>query len=302
VEHGGVDAEVSDLTKPENRFERGRGQLVEVYTRVRATDGRPLLFEAYLPATSIRAGERRILTAFAPTALGALLLLALLQLPLAWSLARRLRDRQGEREALLRHAIAASDNERRRIAQDLHDGVVQGLVGLSYRLSAAANGAGDEGRALLDGATEARRSVRQLRSLLVSVYPPDLERIGLEPALSDLVSDLPARGIEARVELAPQRLPSDVEALFYRVCQEALRNALTHADPATLTITVAREAHHARLLVEDDGRGFDVRRAAREGHFGSRLLHDLARAAGGRTEVDSAPGRGTRVRVEVPLG
>ncbi|HLL87615.1 MAG TPA: ATP-binding protein [Thermoleophilaceae bacterium] len=57
----------------------------------------------------------------------------------------------------------------------------------------------------------------------------------------------------------------------------------------------------ARLLVEDDGRGFDAARAAREGHFGVWLLHDLARAAGGRAEIESEPGRGTRVRVEVPL-
>ena len=303
---GEMEAELSDLSEPENRFERGRGRLLEVYTRIRATDGRPLLFEAYLPATSIAASERRYLTAFAPTALGALLLLAVLQLPLAASLAKRLRDRQSEREALLSHAIDASDSERRRIAQDLHDGVVQDLVGLSYKLSAAAGGvSGDDSgharEALLDGAKEARRSVRQLRSLLVSVYPPDLHRMGLAAVLTDLVSDLPARGIEPRVSVAGERLSADTEALFFRVTQEALRNALEHADPKSITIRVSCDAEAAHLLVEDDGRGFDPAQAGREGHFGLRLLDDLARAAQGRFALDSTPGRGTCVHLEVPI-
>lgn len=301
-----TDAELSDLSEPENRFERGRGRLFEVYTGVRSTDGRPLLFEAYLPTLAVEADQRRILTAFAPTAIGALLLLALLQLPLAASLAKRLRDRQVEREALLRHAIDASEIERRRIAQDLHDGVVQDLAGLSYSLSAAAEGstsrdqASDTKQTLVEGAAEARRSVRQLRSLLVSVYPPDLHRMGLAAVLTDLVSDLPKRAIEPRLSLPDGRLAADTEALFFRVTQEALRNALKHAEARTITVRVTAEAKTARLLVEDDGRGFDPATVDREGHFGLRLLDDLARAAGGRIDVDSAPGRGTRVQVEVP--
>jgi two-component system NarL family sensor kinase len=303
LERGGADAEVSDVSRPENRFERGRGQLVEVYSAARATDGRKLLFESYLPATAIRASERRILTAFAPTALGALVLLAVLQLPLAWSLARRLRDRHTEREQLLERAIEASDAERRRIAQDLHDGVVQDLAGLSYSLSAAA-GAADDGdggarRALLEGAAEARRGVRQLRSLLVGVYPPDLERVGLGAALEDLASNLPRRGIEPRVAVTGRPLVPEIEALFFRVAQEAVRNALEHARPTTITIEVATDAEGAHVLVSDDGRGFEATAAVEAGHFGLRLIHDLARAAGGTAELDSAPGRGTRVHVRV---
>src|SRR5205814_387613 len=113
-------------------------QLLEVYVPVRATDGRPLLFEAYLRSSAVSASGRRLWLAFAPALLGGLLLLQLVNLPLARSLAGRLRRAQGERETLLHEALEASQNERRRIAADLHDGVVQDLVGTSYALSAHA--------------------------------------------------------------------------------------------------------------------------------------------------------------------
>ena len=126
-----VDAAVTDLTKPENRFERGLGKLLEVYMPIHTPSGRPLRYEEYYKSSFISARARRIFRQFAPAMLGALILLALIQLPLAWQLARRVRKGQDEREGLLRRAIEASDVERRRIARDLHDGVVQDLAGVS---------------------------------------------------------------------------------------------------------------------------------------------------------------------------
>ncbi|MGZ8476240.1 MAG: sensor histidine kinase, partial [Candidatus Limnocylindria bacterium] len=120
---GGVDASVSDLSRPENRFERPEGDLMEVYLGIRAPNGRPLLFETYQRFSSIASSGSSIWKAFAPALIGALLLLALLQVPLALSMARRLRRGHAEREALLKRVIDASDRERRRIAGDLHDGV-----------------------------------------------------------------------------------------------------------------------------------------------------------------------------------
>ena len=138
LRNGTVDSGVSDLSLPENRSERGLGKLLEVYLPVRTPAGQPLLFEAYQHFSSISSGARDVWLAFLPALIVALLALYLVQLPLAASLARRLRRGSREREELLQRAVDASADERRRIAGDLHDGVVQDLAGLSFGLSAAA--------------------------------------------------------------------------------------------------------------------------------------------------------------------
>jgi signal transduction histidine kinase len=234
-------------------------------------------------------------------------LLELAQIPLAWSLARRLRRGQLEREALLRRAIDASAIERRRIAGDLHDGVVQNLAGVSYGLSAVAEQLpqGSSTRAAVEeGATEARRTVRELRTLLVDIYPPDLHRSGLQAALADLLDGIRSPGCEARLSVRPDlELPRDKEALLFRAAQEAIRNVRRHADAAAVDVSVEADATTAVLVVTDDGRGFDPTAPApsSNGHFGLRVMADLIRDGGGSVDIDSAPGKGTRVRLEVPL-
>lgn len=135
---GETHAELSDLSKPENRYERDEGELYEVYTRVRTPNGTPLLFETYQGSSALVSSGREIWLPFAAALVTSLLLLWLIQVPLAWRLAGRLHRAQADREELLEKALAASIEERRRIAADLHDGPVQELAGLSYSLSAAA--------------------------------------------------------------------------------------------------------------------------------------------------------------------
>ncbi|MEO5900524.1 MAG: histidine kinase [Ilumatobacteraceae bacterium] len=145
---GRIVADVSDLGEPENVYERELGtKLLEVYLPVHAPGGAPLLFEAYYRYNVVQANGSRLWRSFAPIALGALVMLEIVQIPLAWSLARRLRQRLQEREGLLRHALEASEVERRHIASDLHDGVVQDLSGVAFALSARARsgGGGDDG-------------------------------------------------------------------------------------------------------------------------------------------------------------
>jgi signal transduction histidine kinase len=295
-----VDAAVTDLTKPENRFERGLGKLLEVYMPIHTPSGRPLRYEEYYKSSFISARARRIFRQFAPAMLGALILLALIQLPLAWQLARRVRKGQDERESLLHRAIEASDVERRRIARDLHDGVVQDLAAVSYSLSAAAEGAPTPfDTKLREAAAETRRGIRQLRTLLVEIYPPELHRAGLAAALADLLTAAESRGLETRLEVDPElELGREAEALFFRVAQEALRNVIKHAGATHVGVEVARANGRTHLLVEDDGRGFDAERDG-DGHFGLRILADLVRDSGGQLEIDSTPGTGSRVFVEV---
>ena len=310
LETGGVDADVSDLSRPENRFERSEGPLLEVYLGVHAPNGRPLLFEAYQRFSSIASSGSSLWRAFAPPLIGALILLALIQVPLALAMARRLRRGHAEREALLLRSLDASERERRRIAGDLHDGVVQRLAGTSFSLAAAAKRTDDRSDdvardALESGAAQTRQSVRELRSLLVEIYPPSLREAGLESALTDLLAPLDANGTSTELDVpAGLRLPDETEALIYRVAQEAVRNTTRHADASNVTVAVSAADETATLTVEDDGRGFDpeeARARSRSGHFGVGLMGELAADAGGELDIEPAPGGGTRVRLEVPL-
>jgi signal transduction histidine kinase len=310
LDEGGVVSEVSDVSAPENRYERDFGELLEVYTRVQTPDGTPLLFETYQRASSIAARRRELAGTFVPVLVATLVALALLMVPLAWILARRVRAAQRERERLLRRAVEASERERRRIAGDLHDGPVQELAGLSMRLSAAAGSTSDReaGEALRSSATAVRGSVRTLRSAIAGIYPPNLQQQGLAAALSDLVSRFPPQGIEATLEIEPATdLGADVDALLYRSAQEALRNVEEHAGATRVRVVVRVEdgERSAVLEVADDGRGIDpeaAERARADDHLGLSILTDLVRDGGGTLAVSAGPDGGTVVRVEARLG
>lgn len=300
----GVTAEVSDLSKPENRFERRYGDLVEVYTSIRTPGGERLLFETYQRSSSIEASEGDLLATFAPVLVVALVAFAAIEIPLAWALARRVRGAQLDRERFLQRAVDASDRERRRIAGDLHDGPVQDLAGLAMGLSAAAERTDEPARSTLaDAAAATRASIRTLRSAVVGVYPPNLQQAGLGPALSDLTARLQQEGLEVALEVADERFDPDVDALLYRACQEALRNVEAHAHASRVVVSVRREVASAVLEVTDDGRGVaadEVASARGEGHMGLQILEELVRDAGGTLRVASADGGGTVVRVEAP--
>ena len=303
---GEAHAEVSDLTSDENQFET-ESKLLEVYQQLYTTTGEPVLYEAYFRYSGVAAVGRRLWSQFAPIAIGALVLLQLVQIPLAWSMARRLRAGQVERERLLRHAIDASDNERRRIASDLHDGVVQELTGVSLGL--AALGRADEipRTQVLEASSAIRNSIKSLRSLLVEIYPPNLHEEGLESALGDLLGRLAVRGTATKlvVDVSNDDLEPERAAVLYRVAQEALRNVAAHAGAEQVRVTVSRiGADHAQLLVEDDGSGFSAEKASERfaaGHVGLRALTGLVAEFDGVLDVRSEPGSGTRVRVELPM-
>lgn len=306
LDTGRSEAELSDLHEPENRFEEPAAQLLEVYLPVRTTSGTPLLFEAYFRYAGISEAGRRLWLRFAPFSLGALLLLELLQVPLALSLARRLRRTQSQREQLLRSALDATQEERRRIAGDLHDGVVQDLAGVAFSLGAASRRPGrdpDEARESREAADKVRDAARSLRSLLVEIYPPNLYDEGLEAALSDLLARLEPRGIATslRVEAPLGDLDVDATQLLYRAAQEGVRNVVAHADAARVTVAVTATGTGTRLEVVDDGRGLPgAELPERPGHLGLRALGGLAATMGAALTLTSTPGKGTVLALEVP--
>ena len=299
---GGSQAEVSDLTRPENRYEAPGEGLVEVYTQVRTPEAVPLLFEAYYSVSGIEARQAQVIGPFRRVTLVALGVLVAVATGMLWVLTRRVTRAAAERERLLRSAATASDAERRRIARDLHDGVVQDLAGSAFTLSALAREADGPHRAALAETSDVLRdSLRSLRSLLVEIHPPGLSGDALPAALEDLTAPARAAGVDVDVSVVGAGAEADEEtvALVWRVAQESVRNTLRHAHARTLAVHVVLTGAVITLEVRDDGVGFDLERERREGSYGLRGLQSLVEDGGGRVQVESAPGAGTTVRMVV---
>ncbi|MET1059669.1 MAG: histidine kinase [Nocardioides sp.] len=299
---GGSEAEVSDLGRPENRFERSRSGVVEVYTSIASPEGEPLLFEAYFAAADLDTRKEQVFRPFYRITLGGLAILLAVATPMLWVLTRRLTRAADERERLLRSAADASDSERRRIARDLHDGVVQDLAGTAFAVSALARSEPDPvHREALDRTGAALRgSLRSLRSLLVEIHPPELRAEGLAAALGDLIAPAEAAGMTADVSVEGMSgVPEEQVALVWRVAQEAVRNTIRHSGAGHLGVLVRGAPDRVVLEVTDDGDGFRPDAPADPTSFGLRGLQSLVADSGGRLEVRSLPGQGTTVRLEV---
>jgi two-component system NarL family sensor kinase len=305
--------EVTQLQRPENQYERGRGKLLEVYRPVWTPSGQPLLFETYTRYQAVAARTTQLWRGFAGIMVSSLLLLVILLLPVLWALLDRLRRGQRQRESLLQHAVDASTEERQRIAGTLHDGVVQELAATSFAVTAAADQADALGQPQLAerirvAAGTVRTSIGGLRSLLVDIYPPSLRAAGLVAALADLAAAARSRDVDVRLDLPDTAtalgLDARGERLIFRVAQECLRNVARHAAASSVDVRLRTEGTAVVLEVADDGTGFDLdaaRDAAREGHLGLRLLPDLATQSRAVLRVATAPGAGTRWRLEVPV-
>ena len=302
-----VRAEVSDLSADENEFETG-DRLLEVYRPVWTPDGRELLFEMYSPYEQVETRSAELWRGFSGVTFSSLLLFVALAAPIVIRLLQRVRADDRERSALLQASVDASDAERRRVAATLHDGPVQELVATAFIAESAAAAAAAEGQTgtaadVRSVAASVRGNIRVLRSLLVDIYPPSLATAGLEQSLHDLADTVRGRGVDARVELAsaPSNLAEDARRLVFRVVQECLRNAATHAAPCTVTIALADEGETTVLTVADDGPGFDpdVLSNRPSGHVGTQVLADLAEEAGATLELATAPGAGTVWRLVV---
>jgi signal transduction histidine kinase len=197
--------------------------------------------------------------------------------------------------------------ERNRLARDLHDSVTQALYGLTLSAEAArrqlAAGRVDSADGQLQdlGAT-AQYALQEMRLLIFELRPPVLEEEGLAAALQARL-----QAVEGRVGVATtlavegdEALPPAVEAEFERITQEALNNALKHAQARRIAVDLRQDDRNVTLEIADDGVGFDPDAARTHGGLGLRGMAERAARLGGRLVVESRPGEGTRVRVEVP--
>jgi two-component system, NarL family, sensor kinase len=307
--HPQTRADVSDLTAPENRLERNRGKLLEVYRPIWTPSGKPLLFEIYAPYDEVTSRTGQLWRGFAGVTLTSLLLLVVLLLPVLWRLLNQLKRSQTQREALLQRAVEASTEERRRIAGALHDGVVQDLAGASFAVAGGAERAmsldqPDLADELRQAAGTVRSSIGGLRTLLLDIYPPSLASAGLTAAITDLAFTLRSRGTAVTLELAPETgLDQAGERLVFRVARECLNNIAKHAIATNVQVRLEQGERETVMEISDDGIGFNA--AAQlahpaEGHFGLRVLGDIVADAGGELLLSSAPGAGTRWQLRIP--
>jgi signal transduction histidine kinase len=185
---------------------------------------------------------------------------------------------------------------------------VQDLAATSFVLTAAASrtsttGDRNAGAALNAAASEVRENIRGLRSLLVDIYPASLSSAGLAAALSDLAGSVRGHGLAVSLTLPDDGRPpleTANEQLIFRVAQESLRNAAKHSAARTAELRLYRDGEMVVFEMCDDGVGFDaeaVLSAPPEGHFGLRLMTDLAQQNGAELDVATAPGEGTRWRL-----
>lgn len=303
---GRSSTQVKDLdAAKENEHELSGGdeKLLEVYSAARTNDGRVLLVESYLRLDVLQQRQRDVLISFAAIGLLGLSLFAVSQL---WLASANLRWLQRERARLAQHSAEVVDEQRRRMARDLHDGVVQDLIGAAYLVNGGtgplqAAGRADAAEALRGAESTIRTSIRSLRSLLIDVYPATLRNSGLRAAVLDLVAPLQAREVEVDLDVPDDlALPEHLEATLYRAAREAVRNAAGSGHAGRLAIAVRGGPDSVELTVWDNGTGFDPTQPLPEGHLGLRGLADEAAGLGGLLEVTSSPGQGTELRLVLP--
>jgi signal transduction histidine kinase len=210
-----------------------------------------------------------------------------------------------QRQERLRELSIAG--ERTRIARDLHDSVTQTLFSLTLAAESAATVAEpdspaqphlDQVRAL------SRTAVDELAALVDTLRPPDLDREGLGAALRKRIDLLRAvHDVPILLDVRGGRRPGELDREVLKVANEAIGNALQHAEPAQLRVRLDLDGAATRLQVSDDGRGFDLAETVRASRrLGLASMRERAEAIGGVLRIDTEPGQGTTVTLEVPAG
>lgn len=280
--------------------------LVEVYVRSVDADGRPFVLEAYTPRDRIQADTGALLRELLTLTVGSLLVLALAILPLALSLARRIDRANAARQALLHHSIGSWQRERERLAQSLHDDVIQDLSAMSYALPALLDAlpddeAGGSARATGEQVRGAlTRSVSSLRAALADLAPATYAGPGLAGSLEALTHHPSLRGLSVSLRVDPSvRSDEQAGALVYRIVREGLHNVAKHAHVGAATVRITQQGGRIEVVVEDDGAGPRLDPLG-EGHVGLRLLSRVCADVGGVLELTRRPEGGARLHAVVP--
>jgi two-component system sensor histidine kinase DegS len=239
---------------------------------------------------------------------GSELAIAIAQMRLRQALADRAEELgrlAEERQQMLHRIVRAQEEERERVALELHDGLGQILTSISLFASDLAEEVGEEARPRAQRVNELiRRAIVDSRQLVWSLRPPELERLGLVPALRRLADETSATDltVDLHEQIGDVRLPPESEAVVYRVVQEAVHNAQKHAGASAISILLQRSNGRLTTLVEDNGCGFDPAAIPPGRGLGLIGMRERAELVEGALVVESAVHSGTRVRLVVPVG
>ncbi|HEX9012373.1 MAG TPA: PAS domain S-box protein, partial [Anaerolineaceae bacterium] len=216
------------------------------------------------------------------------------------------RDGRERLQQLSRRLVDVQEMERRYIARELHDDTSQALVGLVFALEVLKRDAGDP-QAVAASVTELDHLISDildnLHRLAVNLRPAALDHLGLIAAIRQYVDGLREKyhlAIHLAVPELPSRLPQEMETTLYRIIQEALANVVLHARASTAEVRLELLPGQLRALIADDGIGFNLDEALAEERLGLFGMRERAEMLGGSLAIDSAPGAGTRISLEVP--
>jgi signal transduction histidine kinase len=227
-------------------------------------------------------------------------------------MARKIRAYQASIHSYLGMLTRGQEDERRRLARELHDDTVQALIALDQQAQMAQmalkKGAPDVGQRLAEVRRMTTALIGDIRRVVQALRPIYLEDLGLLPAMEMLVRETETMaGVKASfvTEGLALRLPAEREIAVYRIAQEALNNIARHAGAKTVQVSVLFEPGAFRLRIMDDGRGFApserIGAQAAVGHYGLMGMQERADLIGARLSIQSAPGQGTTVELRLPL-
>lgn len=222
----------------------------------------------------------------------------------------RIRRYQESMRDYIEGITRGQETERARLSRELHDQTVQDLIAMTQRLQLASRALerGDLPTALeilRVARSLAQDTLDELRRLIRALRPVYLEDLGFLPALEMLAREIQTPPVELHVSGQPRRLGSDVELAAFRVAQEALANAVQHARASRIALAVSFGERELTLSVEDDGMGFALPEGpdslTREGHFGLVGMRERMLLLGGSLDIQSEPGKGTRITARIPI-
>ncbi|GAA2738939.1 hypothetical protein GCM10009867_32810 [Pedococcus aerophilus] len=306
---------ISDLDEPENVFERASGGLVEVYTLPVSTNGIDVVYEMYFPLVRVERERNQLVSQMVPVGMLALGTLALSQLPLAIGLARRVTSIRRSRLRMLAQTVKAVELERHRLAQDLHDDVIQDLSGVAVTLESVGRSGrtatSRTGQQTIDRdvahtvertAQILRRDVQLLRDIVANLFPVTTHDGGLDASIRELAAVLVQQGLRVNLELDPDPGVDPVTAgLVHRVTREAMVNVSKHAEASTVDVDLVITSDSVELRVSDNGRGTDPGGPHRTaGHVGLDIVRETISEAGGTVDVIPRRPHGTTVRAILP--
>lgn len=215
---------------------------------------------------------------------------------------RMMRRLEAERRRSSNAALTAQEEERARVARDLHDQVNQSLTGVLLRLEATRSEAPPELAPEIEETSRlAHQAMDELLTVARQLRPTALDDLGLRAAIAGLVEELDPAGVSADFSCQddPSGLDPDIQLVIYRVSQEAIGNAVRHSGASSIEVTLARRDDSFELIVTDDGSGFSFDQAT--SGLGLGGMRERAILVGGELDIESRSGHGTTVRLTVPI-